>query len=238
MYHSRVSSTSWRLGEFRVNHRQRHAVKRQVPRGEPRIFPFVRHGNHVGVVQMLPVVVAAVLAFRRRRRLGRIALQPFRHVVVIKLFAPDHARERLALHQPRVGIGDVLLQAGVKFVGLACGAGRKCASKSANGLPRRRAAGLREPQPHGGRAARRHGQLVKRAGLGAGLRGIHRRPVSGDHIFMKRVLEKTRRLSLAEEPADIGFVVAKQAASARRRNRAGSCPDWSCSIWTPPLSGR
>ena len=107
------------LGERGVHQRQRNAVKRQVPRGIPRIFPFVRHGNDVRVVEMFPVRVAAVLAFGRRRRLGRVAAQPFRHVVVIKLLAPNHAGERLALDQARIGVGDAFLQFGVKFVGFA-----------------------------------------------------------------------------------------------------------------------
>ena len=67
MYHSRVSRTSWFLANSRINHRERDAMKRQIPRGEPRIFPFVRHRNDVGVVQVLPIGVAAVFAFRRRR---------------------------------------------------------------------------------------------------------------------------------------------------------------------------
>ena len=32
------------LGELGVNHRQRNAMERQIPRGIPRILPFVRHG--------------------------------------------------------------------------------------------------------------------------------------------------------------------------------------------------
>ena len=61
---------------------------------------------------------------------------------MIKLFAPDHAGEGLALDEPRVGVGDAFLQIGVKFVRFAealsedgvkvgknCGAGlRTCGS--------------------------------------------------------------------------------------------------------------
>ena len=36
---------------------------------------------------------------------------------VEKLFRPDHPGKRLGLDVARVGIGDVLLQPGVKFVG-------------------------------------------------------------------------------------------------------------------------
>ena len=54
----------------------------------------------------------------RRRRLQRVAVQPLRDVEVIELLGPDHAGERLALHEARVRIGDVLLQRGVELVGL------------------------------------------------------------------------------------------------------------------------
>ncbi len=68
---------------------------------------------------MRPFAVAAVLAFGGRRRLGGIAVEPFADVVVVKLLAPDHAGECLALDVAGVGVGDVVLQLGVKFVGLA-----------------------------------------------------------------------------------------------------------------------
>ena len=65
-----------------------------------------------------------MLAFRRWRRLRWVALQPFLHVVVEELLAPDHSREGLALHHPRVGVGDVVLQLGVELVSLAATPGK------------------------------------------------------------------------------------------------------------------
>ena len=95
----------------------------------------------VRVVEMLPIRVAAVLAFRRRRRLGGIAAQPFRHVVMVKLLAPNHAGKGLALDEPRVGVGNVLLQLGVKFVRFADALGKNGIeigkSPQARCLPRR-----------------------------------------------------------------------------------------------------
>ena len=38
---------------------------------------------------------------------------------MVKLLAPDHAGKRLALDEPRVGVGNALLQIGVKFVRFA-----------------------------------------------------------------------------------------------------------------------
>ena len=51
--------------------------------------------------------------------LPRIAAQPLGHVEVKELLAPDHAGKRLTLDKPGVGIGNILLQLGVEFVGFA-----------------------------------------------------------------------------------------------------------------------
>src|SRR5205085_9691347 len=55
------------------------------------------------------VVIAAALARLRRRGLRGVAVEPARHVEVVSLPAPDHPREGLALHEPRVGVADRLL---------------------------------------------------------------------------------------------------------------------------------
>ncbi len=77
-------------------------MKRQIPGGEPRILPLVGHREHVVVVDVNPGPIAAQQALGRRRRHGRIALQPLFHHVVIKLLAPQQAGEGLALHHARV----------------------------------------------------------------------------------------------------------------------------------------
>ena len=102
MYHSRSRRMSCSLAKSGSTSDKRNRVKRQVPRRKPRILPFVGHREHVGVVQVRPIVVAPLLAFRRRRRLAGIALQPRPHVVVIALLGPQHARKRLAHDAVRV----------------------------------------------------------------------------------------------------------------------------------------
>ena len=54
------------LGELDVNERERYAVKREVPRRVPRVFPFVRHRHHALVVKMPPIFVATFQALDRR----------------------------------------------------------------------------------------------------------------------------------------------------------------------------
>ena len=107
------------LGKIRIHQRQRNAVKRQVPCGVPGILPFVGHGDDVGVVQMRPLVIAAVAALRRRRRIARIAFEPLLHHVVIELLGPQHAGKALAHDILRVRRKVLRDDGGVKFVGLA-----------------------------------------------------------------------------------------------------------------------
>src|SRR6266851_3125256 len=66
---------------------------------------------------MWPVGVASVPPRCGRRGLERIAVQPFGNVDVVVLLVPQHTGERLTLYQSCIGVGDVLLQLGVKFVG-------------------------------------------------------------------------------------------------------------------------
>src|SRR5262249_22697053 len=64
------------LGVARIDGGERDAMKRQVPRSEPRVLPLVRHRHDAHRVQVVPVDVAKVIARLRRRRLGEISLEP------------------------------------------------------------------------------------------------------------------------------------------------------------------
>ena len=54
----------------------------------PWVFPFVRHRNHIFVMQIFPFWVPSIKTVTRRARHVRIAFKPFINHVVIKLFAP------------------------------------------------------------------------------------------------------------------------------------------------------
>src|SRR5271155_5877535 len=90
------------LCEVWVNKSMRDAMKSQVPRGKPRIFPLVRHREHVTDVDVRPLLVPARFAFRRRCRLSRVALNPLGDVVVVTLLIPEHTCQGLTLHTSRV----------------------------------------------------------------------------------------------------------------------------------------
>ena len=84
------------LGELRVDERQRHAVECEIPRRVPRVLPLVRHRDDVGVVQVRPLVVAAVL--RARRAAAGCAGSPSSQSlddVVVELLRPEQPGERL-----------------------------------------------------------------------------------------------------------------------------------------------
>jgi hypothetical protein len=90
------------LGERRIDVRQRDAVEGHVPGGEPRVLPAVRHRHDVERVERPPLTVAGLFSLLRWRWLTRIAVQPAAHVEVVKLLAPQHARERLPHDGPLV----------------------------------------------------------------------------------------------------------------------------------------
>ena len=51
--------------------------------------------------------------------MGRVALEPFGNIVIVKLLRPNHAGESLALDVARVLVLEVALQLAVKLVGFA-----------------------------------------------------------------------------------------------------------------------
>ena len=54
------------LAEIHVHQRERQDMEGEVPRGVPGILPFVRHGDDVGVVHVVPLRIARRLLGRRR----------------------------------------------------------------------------------------------------------------------------------------------------------------------------
>ena len=77
-----------RLGKLQVDGGEGDGVEGKVPRGKPRVLPRIRHAQHIGVVQVPPVPVAAHLPFGRRRRLRRVAIQPAGNIEVVVLLGP------------------------------------------------------------------------------------------------------------------------------------------------------
>ena len=77
------------LGKLRIDLRIRHHVEGQIPRGEPRILPLVRHRDYITGEEMAPVAIAALHHRMRRQRQARVSPQPLLHRVGVELLAPD-----------------------------------------------------------------------------------------------------------------------------------------------------
>jgi hypothetical protein len=92
-------------------------MKGKIPCGIPRIFPFIGHGNNIGIVKMIPLAVATRL--RSCGGGGRCG-SPRNHtsmIVIIKLFTPQHAGQRLPLNHFFFFGRDIFLQLGIIRVG-------------------------------------------------------------------------------------------------------------------------
>ena len=202
------------LGERRVDMGQSHTVECQIPRGEPGVLPLVRHRHDVERVEAPPAGVAAGEPALRRSWLGRIAVQPARHVVVVELLAPQHPGEGLPHHQRLVGRGGRGRQFGVELVGLGPAAGDdRVERRSQSGG--RFAPGARgtQPQPQLDGRARRNGHPVPEGALRPAPIGIHRGQ-AGPDVVVDAVLRVRRTGVGAVQALDVRLVLAEQRLGA------------------------
>src|SRR5437762_12835914 len=88
------------LGEIGINQCDGNAMKGEIPGGVPWVFPLVRHGNDVFVVELRPILVAALLPPLGRFGPGGKASRPRPNVLM---------KERLGPYNP----GKVLANAGL-----------------------------------------------------------------------------------------------------------------------------
>ena len=73
---------------------------------------------------MGPLAVAAGLPLGRRRRLARVAAQPFAHVEVVELLGPEHAGQRLPVHPFLLLAQTGRLDSGVELAGIGYSPGQ------------------------------------------------------------------------------------------------------------------
>ena len=181
-------------------------MKRQIPRRIPGIFPFVRHGD-----------------------------QPGQHVIVIKLFRNQHAGKRLPHHVLRI-VGQLLGNArSVKIIRFllprrehavvtfrkiirgghalrTVHVSRRSGSSRATSVRTQFAERLqiRQAQFNGLRLAWRERHRIVRRHLGAAERGIYRRLISTNQIFVKRIFHIRRSVFRVEEFFEIRLIFGKQ----------------------------
>ena len=131
------------LGEIEIHQRQGNRVEGQIPGRIPRILPLVRHGDHVGVEHVEPFRVAHVVAGGFEQRMTLVLAQPLLQVEVVVLLAPQHSRQRLAVHPALIFVQRLRRNPLVEFVGVGDPA-FEYPLETAEGIFRR---GGRQPQP-------------------------------------------------------------------------------------------
>ncbi len=197
------------LGELGVDAGEREHVERQVPRRVPRVLPLVGHREHVAVVEVGPVGVAARQAGGGRRRLRGIAVEPLAHDEVVELPRPEQAGVGLARHRA-LGRGERGRDdGGVELVGLADAVGEDGVEAGAERVGGRLLRG-RQPQPHRGAAAGRQLEAVPRRRLRADGRRVDGALPPGDDAVVERVLDVRRPVGFAEQALGVGLVVGEQ----------------------------
>ncbi len=86
------------LGEVEIDQREGSGVEGEVPCGVPGVLPLVRHRDDVGVEHVKPFGIARALPGRFEQRVTVVLLEPSIQIEVVVLLAPEHSRQRLAVH--------------------------------------------------------------------------------------------------------------------------------------------
>src|SRR5215471_10401536 len=198
--------------KVRIEQGKRDAMKSEVPRGEPRVFPFVRHRYDVSSNEMTPISVAALLAALRRRRLERITLQPLADVEIIKLLVPKHAGKSLALDATHIRIGDVFLQGGIEGIRFR-DALNEDFIETEKGISVLGAG----PQPDADRrtAPSRNRSQVKTRYLGTWAGRVYRIGAVVHDVFVERILEVAVPRTGPKQPRKVRLVLGEQQAIRR-----------------------
>ncbi len=181
-----------RLRERGIDVRHRHTVEGEVPRGEPRVLPGVRHEDDIVGVEVPPLPVAHAPAARRGRRSRGISVEPFVHVEVEVLLGPEQAGERLAQDACLVRVGGRVPERRVEGIGLALAHSADTVEaggdilRDGRGLSGRR---IRVCQPDADDAAlaRPDHDLVMQGGFRADLRRVDRR-IAVDDVVVDPIL--------------------------------------------------
>src|SRR5262249_33254812 len=84
------------FGEIGIDKRERDTVEGKVPCCIPGVLPFVRHRDHISVVEVSPIGIAALEPLAWRRRLRWISLKPLSCGVVVELLGPQKSCNRLS----------------------------------------------------------------------------------------------------------------------------------------------
>ena len=197
-------------GEFGIHHRQRNRVERQIPGRVPRVFPLVGHGDHVFVVQVDPLRVAAHAVSPPAASAGPDPLEPRLDHEMIKLLGPQQPREGLPL-DPFAVFRERPRTEGVEFVGLGDPFREQPVEVRFDVRHQPRCIGhTRQAQTHDRGLPGLELERVPGAGLGAGLLRIHRLLPAFDDALVKRILHVRARVFQAPQRLGVGLIFGKQ----------------------------
>ena len=201
------------LGEPRIDQRERHRVKSEIPCGEPRVLPLVGHRHHPHRVQIPPVNIAVPAMGFGWRPVRIVAVHPDVDVVKVNLLAPNHPRECLALDAALVFGRLRRMDRRVELVRLR-------ASRGDDSIDVRERVGeltVGEAEPDDDRPSGRdvHGRVVE-ARLGSDIRSVDA-VLSVNDVAMERILHpRTAAVCRsAEDTLGVGFVVREQRLCPR-----------------------
>ena len=199
------------LCELAVDERERHAMEREVPRGEPRILPFVRHRHDAHRVEVPPVRIADLFPRLGRRPVGAVALQPHVHIEEIDLLGPEHPREGLTLDPLLVLGGVVGMNGGVELIGL----GAPLRNDGGHGDERIRMKFGGEAKAKVDAFSRGHDHSIVEGGFRAGFIGI-RGVFAAHHVAVESVLRVGRPTGHVRtvDRLAVGLVVGEEHLSA------------------------
>ena len=194
------------LGEIEIHQRQGDRMESQVPCRIPRVLPLVRHGDHIGIEHVEPFGVAHVVARGLEQRMTLVLAQPLLQVEVVELLAPQHSRQRLAMHPTLIFVQRAGRDPLVEFVGVGDAAFERL-FETAKGIFCR---GGRQTQPDRLAATAGHLEGIMRRGLGPRLGGIHRLALSRDNVGVERILDIGRSIRLVPQTLRIAFVFGEE----------------------------
>ena len=134
---------------------------------------------------------------------------------MVELLAPQHARQRLAMHAPFI-VGQRLRRNPiVEFVGVRDPV-LECLVEPVEGIADLESANAfvgprgRQPQTHGLASASGHVEDIVGRSLGPGFRGVDRVAVARDDVFVERILDVGRRIGLAPQTGGVALVLGEE----------------------------
>ena len=194
--------------EVGIHEREWNAVKRKVPGGIPRVFPFVRHGDHVCVIQMGPFVVAAFAALRGWGRIAGVALQPIVDDIVIELLRPQHARKTLTHDVLCIRRKILRNNRAIEFVGFALAESNRRIEAGKGILAFE--IGVGQAQTDNDRLTRTNRELVVGCGLRADMLRIDRFRGAVNDVVVNAVFHVGRTVLDSKQSAGIGLVLGEE----------------------------